>query len=54
MTSYDDKIIFYDPEWEEAQKADESPVYYWRYMDGGGRCIKLYKPSIARLLSKRA
>lgn len=44
-----------DIEWEIAMNADEKPIYYWTEMDSGSRnrSIKLYKPSIAKLLSKR-
>ncbi len=48
-----------DYEWEIAESADEIPVYYWVYTGRGtletsnARFIKLYKPSIARLVSER-
>ena len=43
-----------DPEWEEAINKKEPELYYWVEMYGGGRCIKKYKPSVAKLLSKRS
>lgn len=43
----------YDPEWKEAESADEEKRYYWLYMSGGGRCVKFYKPSVANLYAKR-
>ena len=42
-----------DPEWDAADSADETPRYYWQEMYGGGRCIKRYKPSVAKLFSER-
>jgi hypothetical protein len=46
------KMKFYDPEWEEASHKDEKKVYYW-VNTGKGIYIKLYKPSIAKLVEKR-
>jgi hypothetical protein len=43
---------FYDPEWEEASNKDEKKVYYWVDTENG-TYIKLYKPSIAKLVEKR-
>ena len=43
----------YDTEWEEAERVDEPTRYYWQEMSGGGRCVKMYKPSVAELVSKR-
>jgi len=45
---YDD-----DPEWTEAESADEKPQYYLMYMYNGGKCIKKYKPSLADLCARR-
>lgn len=44
-----------DVEWKTAMATDEKPVYYWVEMWPRSRekCVKLYKPSIAKLLSKR-
>ena len=60
MIAYDNKTYynrqkepFYDPEWEEAENANEEKQYYWQYMGYGGRCIKQYKPSVAKLYAKR-
>lgn len=60
MISYDRKPYYDrqkepydDPEWVEAENADEKPQYYWQYMYGGGKCIKKYKPSVAELYAKR-
>lgn len=48
-TYYDkSKEPFHDPEWEQAEQAEEKPIYYWM-----GRCVKQYKPSIAKLVMKR-
>lgn len=44
---------FFDPEWEEAERADESAKYYWVPNRYGGKVIKKYKPSVAALVSKR-
>ena len=44
----------YDPEWIDAENADEPMVYYWQEMYNGGKCVKLYKPSVAILYSKRS
>ena len=59
MIAYDNKIYydksrepFYDPEWEEAENANERKLYY-RIADQGGYKIKQYKPSLAKLVSKR-
>ena len=57
-----DKRLFYDrrrepledPEWDEAMNSNEEPEYYWFYMSGGGKCIKLYKPSVAALVANRS
>ena len=60
MIAYDNRIYydpsrepFNDPEWEQAMNANEPKKYYWREMYNGGRCIALYKPSVAKLFSKR-
>ena len=60
MIAYDCRAYYdpqtekiYDPEWDEAEAADEMPQYYWCEMFSGGRCIRLYKPSVAKLYSKR-
>lgn len=64
---YRDKRIesFDDPEWDKAEKADEESEYYWldtrvyRYKDflipnnKGGKFVKRYKPSIAKLVAER-
>ena len=56
---------FDDPEWDKAEKADEESEYYWldtrvyRYKDflipnnKGGKFVKRYKPSIAKLVAER-
>lgn len=55
-----------DTEWELAEKQDETPKYYWvetgvhsnpmwdGNADHGGRFVKCYKPSVARLVAKRS
>lgn len=51
----------YDPEWAEAESANEEPRYYWCYTDvwkgkpkeQSARFIHLYKPSVAKLFAKR-
>ena len=59
MIAHDNKIYynkrnepFYDPEWEAAEKANEDKKYYW-FETKGGRYIKLYKPSLAKLVAIR-
>jgi len=42
-----------DTEWEETQKANEKYMYFLVHMTNGGTCIKQYKPSVAKLVSKR-
>ena len=56
---------FDDPEWDKAEKVDEESEYYWldtrvyRYKDflipnnKGGKFVKRYKPSIAKLVAER-
>lgn len=43
-----------DEEMDNAEKAHEHLVYYEVVMPNGGTTIKLYKPSVADLLSKRS
>ena len=61
MISYDRKLYYDrqkepydDPEWMEAESADERPQYYLMYMYNGGKCIKKYKPSLADLCARRS
>lgn len=42
-----------DYEWGLAENADEKPIYYFAEMYNGGRRVKKYKPSVAKLISKR-
>ncbi len=51
--------MYRDVEWEIAESADEIPVYYWVYTGRGTletpsvRYVKLYKPSISKLVGER-
>lgn len=57
--------LFIDQEWDEAECAEEESEYYWldtrvyRYKDflipnnKGGKFVKRYKPSIAKLVAER-
>lgn len=42
-----------DKEWEEAKNADESELYFKCTKDNGSYAIRRYKPSQARLVSRR-
>ena len=66
MIAYDNRVYyrksqepFSDPEWEAAEQANEAKRYFWveTKVPGthqvAGRFIKLYKPSVAKLVSKR-
>lgn len=59
MKAYDNRIYhdrqkepFYDPEWEEAERADEKPQYY-RQITKCGVIIRKYKPAVAELVMQR-
>lgn len=59
MKAYDNRIYrdprkepFYDPEWEEAERADENPQYY-RQITKCGIIIRKYKPAVAKLVMQR-
>ena len=59
MMAYDKRVYcnpskepFSDPEWEEAENSNEKEMYYWMELNGG-KYIKKYKPSVARIVSKR-
>ena len=59
MKAYDNRIYhdkqkepFYDPEWEEAERADEKPQYY-RQITKCGIIIRKYKPAVAKLVMQR-
>ena len=42
-----------DVEWMSAENANEELYYYLCDMPNGGKCIKRYKPSVAKLCNKR-
>lgn len=44
---------FVDTEWLTAQNADEKEAYYYVYNYSGGRTVKKYKPSLAKLVAQR-
>lgn len=44
---------FIDTEWEQAESANEKKLYYRVYALNGGIIYKVYKPSVAALVSKR-
>ena len=44
---------YVDIEWEKAWNSDEKPEYYIVTMYNNGKCIKKYKPSVAKLLQER-
>ena len=46
------KEPFYDPEWEEAERADEKPQYY-RQNTKCGIIFRKYKPAVANLVMQR-
>ena len=59
MKAYDNRIYhdpqkepFYDPEWEEAERADEKPQYYIQNTKSG-IIIREYKPAVAKLVTQR-
>ena len=43
---------FYDPEWEEAENANEKMIYY-QQQTKTGTVIRRYKPSLAKLVMER-
>lgn len=45
--------LCHDFEWELASSADEDEYWYWCQMANGGYTYHRYKPSVARLLTKR-
>ena len=64
MIAYDKRVYynkarepFIDPEWEEAEAANEEPEYYWVFKkiakEKFVKYIKCYKPSIAKLVHER-
>ena len=44
---------FTDTEWEQAESANEKKLYYKVYTLNSGIIYKMYKPSVAALISKR-
>ena len=45
-------MTFHDPEWEDAENANEKMVYY-QQQTKTGLVIKRYKPSLANLVMER-
>lgn len=45
-------MSFHDPEWEDAEKANEKMIYYQQQIKTGV-VIKRYKPSLANLVMER-
>lgn len=45
-------MSFYDPEWEDAENANEKMIYY-QQQTKTGVVIRRYKPSLAKLVMKR-
>lgn len=43
---------FYDPEWENAENANEEMIYY-QQQTKTGVVIRRYKPSLAKLVMER-
>ena len=59
MIAYDKRIYrrpqlepFCDPEWEEAENANEKMIYY-QQQTKTGMVIRRYKPSLAKLVMER-
>lgn len=48
------KLNYLDPEWDQAEEANEKKMYYKCWMHNGGTCIKRYKPSVAKIVKARS
>jgi len=47
------RVPLQDQEWEEAERSNQKPQYYWCSMFNGGKCVRCYKPQVAEVVKKR-